>query len=107
MMLKSVFRFKIDDRWWKFRWVRSIAVEGEPCYGVCDSKKRIISVCDGIDPKKELETIIHEVTHAQQDHLDEDYVKRYAKEQAELLWELGYRRLSDEQWEALCEHDLT
>lgn len=70
-------------------------------HGDCDasdSSKKAIRIDKRVTGKHELEIILHELRHAENHDLyDEDYVLRVSKDNANLLWRLKYRKLTDEQ----------
>ena len=50
-------------------------------------------VAYNLSPKKELETVIHEFTHAYRGrHVPEKWVNDFGHEMARLLWRWGYRK---------------
>jgi hypothetical protein len=88
---------RLNGKRWTHKRPRKIVVKGEECDGVCDYGTRTISVRRGVKGVDELDTYLHELRHATGDFLEEDFVKREAKEIAEALWILGYRMLSADQ----------
>jgi len=63
--------------------------------GMCDNpleKQPTISILASIDTRNGLETILHEGLHAEKWNISEEKVDRTAKEIADLLWRLGFRR---------------
>ena len=71
-------------RWWFSR----DAVDGWCSHTSHDSE---IWVSPNLKGLAELETIEHEVDHAQNPHKSEALVTQHARERARLLWRLGYR----------------
>jgi hypothetical protein len=65
-------------------------------HGICDSPvepNKTIKINKNIDnPKKLLETEIHESIHAAFYDLDEAAVDEFAKDLSSFLWRLGYRK---------------
>lgn len=63
--------------------------------GLCDSPRnrapRFIKIRKTLRGKRMLEIILHELRHAQDFDLDEQVVTDIAEEEADLLWQLGYR----------------
>jgi len=64
--------------------------------GDCDAPEtpnKTIRIKQGLDPKDELETLIHEMLHATDWHKDEkDWIEPVARDIARVLWRLGYRK---------------
>jgi len=52
----------------------------------------VMRVMRGLEPLRELDTVIHEGMHGALPYLDEVAVERAATDLANLLWKLGYRR---------------
>lgn len=72
-----------------------IDLYGLPIDGNCDYPypcKPVILICEDVNTKKGLETIIHESLHAENWAKSEEVVERTAKEISSFLWRLGYRR---------------
>jgi len=87
-------RVKIRGKVWDLRF----SEEGlEPnTDGVCDAptkKGKRVVVRPDLPPKRELEIIIHELTHAGLWDLDEEVVEEFASDLQRVLWTLGYRRV--------------
>lgn len=69
-------------------------------YGYCsgpDAKKRFIAIGKkgNQTPKTRLDTEIHEMLHAAHWPAAEWWVSRTAKEIADALWKLGYRKINE------------
>ena len=81
-----------------FRYIRSNKLKN---LGYCKNPKtptkdkRIISVSSKLEGKKELEINIHEFLHACGWFADEEWIVDSAKDIAEALWELGYRKTNE------------
>lgn len=64
-------------------------------HGECDhptKKGKEIRVREGIREQSTLETLIHEMLHAANWSLDEEFVTDSARDISRVLWKLGYRR---------------
>lgn len=64
--------------------------------GKCDHPEKAgksIKIKTGQSPKEELETTIHELQHVTDWPKDEEYVTRSARDIADFLWRLGYRKV--------------
>ena len=63
-------------------------------WGTCQSATpRIIEISSGIRKKKLLlDTMIHEICHACFPDISEDAVDEAARDMAEFLWQMGYRK---------------
>jgi len=69
-----------------------------PIDGSCDyprSGRPSIRITTELYSKAELEALLHETLHASDWSKSEEIVSRIAKEQARLLWRLGYRRQAE------------
>jgi len=63
--------------------------------GVCDNplgEPPTIFILADINTKNGLETVLHESLHAENWSISEEKVDRIAREIADLLWRLGFRR---------------
>lgn len=65
-------------------------VKGE--WGRCYWDEQKIEISRRAKGKKELETLIHEMCHATNPWIDEDFITRSAIEVSDALWEMGYRK---------------
>jgi hypothetical protein len=64
-------------------------------YGDCDppdTPRRKIRLRKGMSERRHLEVLIHEVWHAADWSRDEAFVSESARDMAEILWRMGYRR---------------
>ena len=61
-------------------------------WGACLHGKKILKVSKKAKDLTELDTIIHEYTHAYCSDMCEESVLEFATDLAELLWKLGYRK---------------
>lgn len=74
---------------WTLRYARL-----KTCYGDCDRVSRTIRIASGLPPQKELETVIHEMTHGADWHRDEKSVAQFAADVARVLTELGFGKVT-------------
>ncbi len=56
-----------------------------------DLKGKKIRIADNLEPKVELEVIIHECLHAADWYKDEEWVRIAAEDISRVLWRLGWR----------------
>lgn len=83
-------RVQIMDKRWTLRFVPNLANYGEcQAPGTADKQIRILSTLRG---KQRLTILIHELLHASNWHLDEQFVTQAAEDIAGVLWRLGYRQ---------------
>jgi len=76
----------------------------EEILGKCsdpNEPNRTILIRKGLTPKLELDVLSHECFHAFLWAYDETFIDRFGTEFSEILWKLGYRRLTKEQRETL------
>lgn len=86
-------RIKLLGRYWQFRFAR---MRGQND-GTCDQPTKPhkeIRVAAGLEPKRELYCTVHEATHACDWSKDEEWVVEFSRDLTDLLWRLGYRRLT-------------
>lgn len=93
--------FTMLGKRWRLRWVSRLSLNGDKLLGLCDIEKKTISVRKDLPPLAELDTILHELTHAGHEYLSEDAVEYSTTDAAKLLWKLGYRRTTKEQRKTL------
>lgn len=86
---------------WTLKRPAKLTLDGEGCYGRCDYHTRTILVLKRLLGFDELDTFIHEGIHAICEIIDESFVGCMATDLANLLWRLGYRKLSRAQRKAL------
>lgn len=63
-------------------------------YGACDPPEvaaKEIVIDSTTRGRKRLDTLLHEMLHAANWHLDEEFVTQCAADMAKVLWRLGYR----------------
>lgn len=88
----------IGGKRWKFKRqiIRELNAAGERILGRCDppeSKNKAITVDKRLKGKLELDTCIHEFTHAPLWELaSEEFVEQFATDLTNFLWRMGYRR---------------
>jgi hypothetical protein len=63
--------------------------------GLAFTEDRVIMIDNRLRGQRELETIIHEVIHVQNPKWPEIMVEGKAKELAEILWQLHYRKVDN------------
>lgn len=86
---KKGLKVKLLDREWLIRFTRLQSDKD----GWCDDKNKEILIHKGLTDKRELEIALHEMLHSVDWHKDEDsWIVPVAKDMAEVLWRLGYRR---------------
>src|SRR5688572_15329806 len=82
-------------RVWRLRYVPRLA----ECLGDCDDpaqKGRTIRISREAKGRKELEMLLHEMQHAcNWVQASEEYVTRSSHDMANVLWRLGYRKVTD------------
>lgn len=84
---------KAGAKLWGFLFKRG-PITTDNAKGYCQdpaTKGKQIIIKTGLSPLLELDTIIHELSHAAQWSLDEEYVNRNGTEFARVLWRLGWR----------------
>lgn len=77
------------------RFVSRLGTKEKPLLGLCDppsAKAKIIRIVKGLEPKTELEIVLHEVGHACHWDLDEAAIAESAEAMAHILWKLGWRK---------------
>lgn len=63
--------------------------------GLAWKEDRIIAIDKRLKGIQELETIIHELEHVQNPEWSEAKVTKIAKEKAQILWDLNYRKVDN------------
>lgn len=84
-------RITINGERWTLREVARLGPEESPLDGDCSRDARLIRVRKSLRGIERLETLIHEMIHAEGWHIDEEFVERAAADMAAVLWQLGYR----------------
>ncbi len=94
-------RIKILGRWWGLRWTRQMqhrqaaAHRGQVIYGECDPptiSKKEIRIRTGLSDETEMEILIHEMLHAANWHIDEEFVAKFAEDAARALTRVGFKK---------------
>lgn len=83
-------RIKILGRWWKLRLTPHMRDHRGKCDPPYASGKTIL-IDSRLRGQELLEVLIHEMTHAANWHLDEEFVEQFGKDVARALWRIGYR----------------
>jgi hypothetical protein len=83
------FKIKIDDDSWTIRFVTMRELGGKK-WGDCDHENRIIRIYKNLKSFDRMDTLIHEVRHAQAPHETEDHINRTSTEIAVALESAGY-----------------
>lgn len=86
-------RIKILGKIWELKFTNMRKFHGE-CQAPTH-KNKTIKINNSLKGEKQLEIIVHEVTHAAFWHLDEVYVKTFGEDLARILTRLGYGRSLD------------
>lgn len=82
-------RIKIMGKYWELRFVPNLKNHGD--IDPPSKPKKAIRIKSTLVGAIELETIIHEIVHAGNWHLDEEFVEPFCHDLARILWKLGYR----------------
>jgi hypothetical protein len=82
--------FRLLGKRWRLEHVRADAIPGHD--GECEFEPRVVRVVQSLGPKAHLETVIHELLHAQDAEMPEKRVASVARSMASVLWRLGWRR---------------
>lgn len=93
--------FTTGGKRWTLRFTKDPRHEGKSVWGNFDPNTRIIRVSTKCSPEIELDTTIHEANHAIYEFIDEEYVDSGSTDLKNILWKLGYRRLTPEQMKTL------
>ena len=94
-------QFDVRGRRYNFRFVTrlgrtKVGAKYLPVLGLCDppdKQRKHIRVVRGMEPKQELEIVLHELNHACFWDLDEAAITEAAMSQADALWKLGWRKI--------------
>ena len=79
-------------RKYKIRHVPRLSASGSCDDPATEGKEILIGAQHNKDPYEELDTIMHEATHACLWDLSEDAVDEIARSLSKFLWRIGYRR---------------
>ena len=90
--LPNELRARIGGKSWRVRFLRAREVGARD--GICIESPHVMKIRRTLSGRKLLETVVHEMLHAEHWQIDEEYVERTAADIARLLWRLGYRRES-------------
>lgn len=93
----AAMKFTLGGKTWTLKRPARIRLGGKDCDGRCDFHIRTILIHKSLTGIQELWTILHELRHASDERLAEDFVDSDSQETSDLLWRLGYRRLSKTQ----------
>lgn len=88
METKLDLRCRIGGKSWKIKFLPSKILRDD---GACSKRRQVIKVHQSLSGKKLLETVIHEVLHAEHWQIDEEYVNVTAADLARILWRVGFR----------------
>ena len=83
-------KLKMRGKVWEFVRKRLDMIDGQ-CDGPSVAGKRI-HVDSALTGERELDVIVHELTHAAHWDLAEEAVDEFATDLARALWRLGYRK---------------
>ncbi len=79
---------------WELKFLKR--VDPANSLGLCEHPReyrKAICIKAGLEPREELDVLLHELTHAGAfDLLDEGYVDQWATDAAKILWRLGWRK---------------
>lgn len=89
--------FTTGGKRWRLSWGGNPTLDGEPVDGLCNFEKRKLTIRGGLKPLSELDTLIHELSHACHEYLHEDAIDPKSTDIARVLWRCGYRKLTTEQ----------
>jgi hypothetical protein len=94
---------RILGKQWNLKFLSNLGQDkdGTKYWGFCDDPKvpnPQIRILKKLPPKEELSTTQHELLHAAAyDLLSEEWVDQTSQDIGEILWKLGYRKLTKEQ----------
>lgn len=71
---------------------KKIKIQYETIYGVWDDTTNTVSIDPAQTEQEELDTLIHEVLHAEVPNWDEQQIGCIADSISQLLWKAGYRK---------------
>lgn len=95
-------RISILGKQWNLKFLPNLGKnkDGIPYLGHCDDPElpnRTIKVVTKLESQQELEVTLHELSHAFLWNHDEEFINKMGKDLSEIMWKLGYRRLTKEQ----------
>lgn len=94
-------KLTLGGKKWTYRRPMKVIVDGAEALGSCCRETRTIEVRKDLNGEEELITDLHEIRHALNDYLDDDYVESESQETAVALRVLGYRKLAPAEITAL------
>ena len=92
-------RVKVMGKLWNLLFVpesKIPKINGEPNTGLTDSpgtKDKSMRVATELEGEERFEIILHELMHAGNWHLDEEFVREFCEDAARIFWRLGYRQM--------------
>lgn len=90
-MRTAEFHIKLSDETWTIRFVTMKELGGKK-WGDCDRDSKLIRVYRGLKSFDQMDTIIHEIRHAQAPHETEEHINRTSTEIAAALGLAGFTR---------------
>ena len=101
-------RVKILGKYYNLKFVTFLghndSQKEEEILGKCSDPNEVdrqILIKKGLSPKLELDVTCHEAFHGFLWNYDEAFIDQFGTEFSEILWKLGYRRLTKEQRKTL------
>ncbi len=93
-------RIRLLNKFWELCFLKlgRYRVDGSPIRGSCDppdAKNKKILIDETLHGKELLEVLLHEMGHACDWPRSEEYITQQAEDMANVLWRLGYRRISE------------
>lgn len=91
-------RITLLGKRWQLHFVglgRHRSREGEPVDGLCyppHASQRKILIDKRLSGQELLRVLLHELSHATNWTIDEDFIEQQSTDMAAVLWDLGYRR---------------
>lgn len=85
-------KVKLFCQTWTIRWVNRL----KDAWGDCNWDSRTIRIARDAKGIQELDTLIHEMGHAMMPYMTEEMITRFGTDMATVLWELGYRRVEND-----------
>ena len=83
-------RIKVAGKYWDFRFVTNLGKN----VGWVNYTTHQIRIKKGQSEHEELDTVIHELLHAAHEHHNEEVTEGTARDLADTLWKLGWRKTS-------------
>lgn len=85
-----MMRVKILGKLWRLRFAPNMVENRGDC-DAHDAAAKEIRISSALRGEERLEVLVHEMLHAANWHLDEEFVEAFAVDVARVLWRLGYR----------------